>query len=397
LFDKEEIIDEVLVMIMKGPKTFTREDIVEINCHGGICVTNRILELLLNNGCRLAQPGEFTKRAYLNGRIDLTQAESISDIISSESEKSRKLALNNIRGLLSKKIKDIRNLILGLMADIEVNIDYPEYEDVPQIKKDNIIPKLDNIAIKLKKLLEESRDGQTIKNGLNISIIGKPNVGKSSILNFLLDENKAIVTDIAGTTRDIVEGKITLKGILLNLTDTAGIRQTTNIVEKLGVEKSVEVTQNSDLIILVLNNNEKLTDEDCEVIKLIKDKKHITFINKTDLTKKIDEEGLTNIVYGNTISVNGLDELKNKIIELFNLGALEDKDMSYLTNARGISLVKKSLEAIEISQEDVNKDIPIDVLVINIKEAYDLLGEITGEVYKDELLDELFSKFCLGK
>ena len=396
ILDNKQKIDEVLVSIMLGPKSYTTEDIVEINCHGGVSVTNQILELLLIQGCRLAEPGEFTKRAYLNGRIDLTQAESVSDMINAESEKASTLAINNMRGLLSKKVKSIRNQILSIQANIEVNIDYPEYEDAEVVTKETILPQLLDIKEELNQLLADSKNGQIIKNGINVTIVGKPNVGKSSILNYLLDQDKAIVTNVAGTTRDIVEGSISLNGFKLNLTDTAGIRDTNNEVEQIGVKKSVALTKSSDLIILVLNNNEELSKEDIEIINLVKDRKHIIFINKNDLESRLVISA-SNIVYGNTTSTNGLDKLKEKIIDMFNLNDISTNDFSYLSNARQISLVSKSLESIDNAIKNTNNNIPIDMLAIDIKSAWDTLGEIIGETYKDELLDELFSKFCLGK
>ena len=396
IWDNKQKIDEVLVSIMLGPKSYTTEDIVEINCHGGVSVTNQILELLLIQGCRLAEPGEFTKRAYLNGRIDLTQAESVSDMINAESEKASTLAINNMRGLLSKKVKSIRNQILSIQANIEVNIDYPEYEDAEVVTKETILPQLLDIKEELNQLLADSKNGQIIKNGINVTIVGKPNVGKSSILNYLLDQDKAIVTNVAGTTRDIVEGSISLNGFKLNLTDTAGIRDTNNEVEQIGVKKSVALTKSSDLIILVLNNNEELSKEDIEIINLVKDRKHIIFINKNDLESRLVISA-SNIVYGNTTSTNGLDKLKEKIIDMFNLNDISTNDFSYLSNARQISLVSKSLESIDNAIKNTNNNIPIDMLAIDIKSAWDTLGEIIGETYKDELLDELFSKFCLGK
>ena len=396
IVDNGNKIDEVLLMIMLAPKTYTREDVIEINCHGGIAVTNKILELLLNNGCFLAEPGEFTKRAYLNGRIDLVEAESVNDIIKAETENASALALNNIRGLLSKKIKEIRKQILELQANIEVNIDYPEYEDAEVITKENIIPRLLIIKENLEDLLHDAKNGKIIKNGIDIAIVGRPNVGKSSILNFLLDENKAIVTDIEGTTRDIVEGSITLEGIKLNLIDTAGIRETDNIVEKIGVEKSRELIEKSDLVILVLNNNEKLTANDEALLDIVKNKNHLIFINKNDLPKKLEIDS-DNIIMGNTMELNGLDNLKKKIVEMFNLNKICNKNMTYLTNARQISLTKKSLESIDNALKSANNNIPVDMLSIDIKLAWDYLGEIIGETYKDELLDELFSNFCLGK
>jgi len=397
--ENEEIIDEVLVSIMKAPKTYTKEDLVEINCHGGISTTNKILEILLSNGCRLAEPGEFTKRAFLNGRIDLIKAESIGDLINSETEKSRNLSLNGLTGSITNMINNIRKKLVEISANIEVNIDYPEYEDAIVLTNELIKPKIIEIRNDLNKLLEESRNGKIIKNGIDVAIIGKPNVGKSSLLNTLLEEEKAIVTNIAGTTRDIVEGKIILSGIILNLIDTAGIRETEDIVEKIGVNKSKEISTNADLIILVLNNNEELTQDELNLIDSLNNKNLIIYINKNDLAKKIDESLIKckNIVYGNTKNPKNLDALKNRIKEMFNLEQIENKNLNYLSNSRQISLVRKAIESLNNCLNQINNNIEIDLLAIDIKECYDLLGEITGNSYKDELLDEIFANFCLGK
>ena len=390
-----EKIDEVLISVMKSPKTFTTEDVVEINCHGGISTTNKVLELLLTNGCRLATRGEFTKRAFLNGRIDLLEAEAIGDLINSETESSRKMAINQITGNLSLLIENARKDILDLLANIAVNIDYPEYEDAEIITHDLLKQKLIPIKKKLENLLEESKNGKIIKEGINVSIIGRPNVGKSSILNHLLNENKAIVTNIAGTTRDIVEGEIILKGIKLNLTDTAGIRKTDNIVEQIGVEKSKEILKNTDLVILVLNSSENLTEEDEYLLNLTKNKKRIILLNKTDLPTKLEIK--EEYILGNTTSPNGLDLLKNKICEMFNLEEINSKNLTFLSNARQISLVKQCVNLIDNIIITIDTEIPIDMLEIDIKSTFDLLGEIIGKTYKEELIDELFSKYCLGK
>jgi tRNA modification GTPase trmE len=389
-------IDEVLVSVFKAPKTYTCEDIVEINCHGGISTTNKVLELLLTNGCRLAEGGEFTKRAFLNGRIDLIQAEAVSDLLSSTSDQARSLSLNQVKGDLSLKIKNIRNTILDLLANIAVNIDYPEYEDAEEVTIEILQSKIPNIINQLNNLLNTASSGQIIKNGINVSIVGRPNVGKSSLLNKLLQEDKAIVTDIAGTTRDIVEGSISLNGIRFNFTDTAGIRDTKDKVEKIGVNKSKQYLKSSDYIICVLNGAEQLTKDDQEILNALGNDKSIIFVNKNDQQLKIDVDK-KNIIYGNTIDANGIDELKNKLIENFNLDKINSNDITYLSNARQISLVKQAKNTLEKVNDSLNELIPIDMLEIDIKKSYDLLGEITGETYQDELLDKLFENFCLGK
>ena len=399
IMDNNEVIDEVLVSVMLAPKTYTTEDIIEINCHGGISTTNKVLELLLTNGARLAEPGEFTKRAFLNGRIDLIEAESVGDLINSETEKSMKLSLNGVTGNITNLVNSIRKELVSISANIEVNIDYPEYEDAIVLTNELIKPKILSIKKELENLLKESKNSKLIKNGIDVAIVGKPNVGKSSLLNTLLEEEKAIVTNIAGTTRDIVEGKIILDGIILNLIDTAGLRETNDIVEQIGVNKSKEIINSSDLIILVLNYNEEITKEDLDLINELKNKKLIVYINKNDLEKKLDESKIKtdNIVYGNTKDYKNLNDLKNKIRELFNLDELESSNLNYLSNSRQISLVKKSIDVLDNTLNSIENNIEIDLLAIDIKECFDLLGEIIGSTYKDELLDEIFSNFCLGK
>ncbi len=399
IVDKDEIIDEVLVSVMKSPKTFTTEDVVEINCHGGISTTNKVLELVLNNGARLAEPGEFTKRAFLNGRIDLTQAESVMDLINSKNESKRKVAIKGLNGYVSNIIRNLRQEILELLASIEVNIDYPEYEDAIVMTNDIVKPKITEIKEKLTKIINESENGKILTSGIKTIIIGKPNVGKSSILNRLLDEEKAIVTDIEGTTRDTVEGSITINGVSLNIIDTAGIRETEDIVEKIGVEKSLSLINEADLIVIVLNNNEELTEEDKKILTACKDKKVIVVINKSDLERKInlDDIKYQNIVYTNTIDLNGINSLKEKIVELFNLNELEQQNYTYLSNVRQISLAKEAYQILEEVDNGIKNEVPVDMIEIDIKRAWEKLGEIIGETYTEELIDQLFSQFCLGK
>ena len=395
---KNEIIDEVLVNIMKKPKTYTMEDIVEINLHGGIATTNKVLEILLEVGCRLAEPGEFTKRAFLNGRIDLIESEAINELINAKTESKRKLCLNQIGGNLTKIINNIRERLVKLMANIEVNIDYPEYEDNLIITEKILYEQLNIIIEEINNLKKNAKFGKIISSGINVAIIGKPNVGKSSILNHLLDEEKAIVTDIAGTTRDIVEGSISLNGIELKLIDTAGIHETSDYVEKIGVNKSISQINNADLIILVLDGSNKLTKEDNNLLDMISLKKYIIFINKTDLNNNIDidKQKYNNIVYGNTIDIDGLDGLKNKIIELFELNEI-NQDMTYLSNARQISLINKASESITKALESLKNNIPIDMISIDLKNCYDYLGNIIGKTYNEDIINQLFKDFCVGK
>ncbi len=391
-------IDEVLVSIMKSPKTFTTEDTVEINCHGGIATTNKVLELLLSNGARLAEPGEFTKRAFLNGRIDLVEADAVMNLIEAKTDKARALSINSLSGEVSNLIKSLREELVTMISNIEVNIDYPEYEDIEVLTNNKIYPQLQAYYQRLLTIIKKSSDTKLITEGLNVGIIGRPNVGKSSLLNNLLEEEKAIVTDIEGTTRDIVEGKIVLNGIILNLIDTAGIRETNNVVEKIGVQKSLDIINKSDLIIYMLNNNTPLTPEDLTLLTKVKPKKHIILVNKNDLETKIDYTKLPSDYLSISLKNNdGISKIKEKIIELFNLGDLETNDLTYLSDSRSISLLKKSLQHIEIALTSINNNEPIDIVEIEIKEAWNALGEIIGETYTEELLDNLFSKFCLGK
>lgn len=398
IINDNEIIDEVLVSVMKAPKTFTTEDIVEINSHGGIATTNKVLELVLTNGARLAEPGEFTKRAFLNGRIDLIEADGIMNVISSKTDKARIQSINQLSGKVSNRIKDLRNKLVSIIANIEVNIDYPEYEDIEEVTTDKVKPQLLDFKQELEKIITKSNEGKIINQGINVGIFGRPNVGKSSLLNNLLEEEKAIVTDIEGTTRDIVEGTINLNGVILNIIDTAGIRETDNLVEQIGVEKSKNIMEKCDLSILILNNNEPLTPEDKELLHKIRDKKNIILVNKTDLENKLDLKELPNDYLKISIVNNeGIEELKERISKLFNLGQLETEDLTYLSDARSISLLRKSLSYIEESINSINNEEPIEIVEINIKETWSILGEIIGETYKEELLDELFSRFCLGK
>ena len=400
IIDKNiNIIDEVLVSVMLAPKTYTMEDIVEINTHGGIASTNKVLELCLVNGARLAQPGEFTKRAFLNGRIDLTEAEAIEDVINSSTDKSLILSMNQLTGSLKNLITETRKDIMGLIANIEVNIDYPEYEDAEDITLKRLKEKLLPIKSKLEELLKNSNDAKIIKDGINICMIGRPNVGKSSLLNTFLEEDKAIVTDIAGTTRDIVEGETIINGIKINFLDTAGIRETANVVEKIGVDKSKKIINTADLIILVLNNNEKLTPDDLELLDLVKDKNHIIFVNKNDLPANIDLPigKYTNVVYGNTLTTAGIKELKEMITTIFNLEKINTNDPTYITNARHKALIEVALNYLNSALENIDNGYSVDMLEIEIRACWDTLGEIIGATYKDELLDELFSNFCLGK
>lgn len=394
--NNNEIIDEVLISVMKAPKTFTTEDTIEINCHGGIATTEKVLELLLNQEIRLAEPGEFTKRAFLNGRIDLTQSQSVQDLINTKSDKARALAINNLKGTTSNKISSLRERLVKIITNIEVNIDYPEYQDIEEMTIEKIKNEIDNIESELESIIKNSENSKIITNGINVAIIGKPNVGKSSILNKLIEEEKAIVTNIPGTTRDVVEASFNLNGITLNLIDTAGIRETDDIVEKIGVEKSKKALDKADLVLLILNNNEKLTEEDKKLLEISKDKQRIIVVNKTDLEKKLDlnEE---NIVYTNTVEENGIESLLNKISEMYKLEQLETNDYYYVSNIQQLNKIKQTRRNIKDIKRGLEESIPIDMLEIDLREIWQTLGEVIGETYTEELLDNLFKNFCVGK
>lgn len=399
IVESNKIIDEVLVSVMKEPNTYTKENVVEINSHGSIASVSKILELLIENGCRLAEPGEFTKRAFLNGRIDLLEAESVMDIINSKTEKSLSLAVRQLTGSATKLISDLREEILTLLASIEVKIDYPEYEDIEDVTHNELLENINTIEIKMKKILEESKNAKIIKDGINTSIIGKPNVGKSSILNKLIDEEKAIVTSIEGTTRDIVEGNINIDGIALNLVDTAGIRKTDDIVENIGVQKSLDQIEKSDLILFVLDNNRCLEKSDEEILKKLKNKKYLILINKNDLSRNLETDKLDpeKIIYISALNNDGFDELKSKIKEMFSINQIEKLDLTYLTSSRSIALLKKAYSILPSIKDGIKNNLPIDMIEIDIKEMWNILGQIIGETYEDELINKLFSQFCLGK
>lgn len=397
IIDGDEKVDEVLVSLMRAPKTFTKEDVVEINAHGGITTTNKILELLLTNGCRLAEPGEFTKRAFLNGRIDLTEAEGIIDLINAKTEKSREMAINQVSGKASSMIRNLREQLAGILANIEVNLNYPEYEDIEDMTTIKVKESMNEIESKINQIITESKNGELLKSGIKTAIIGRPNVGKSSLLNNLVGEEKAIVTSVKGTTRDSVEASIVLDNIILNLIDTAGIRKTDDVVESIGVEKSLKLIDEADLVLLVLNYNEKLTNEDKEILSKLEKKNYITIVNKCDLEKKIDDENLENAIYVSATKNININQIGNKIKELFNLEKIETSDMSYLTSARSIALLNKISLAIKEVRNGLNSGFSLDMIEIDLKNIWNLLGDIIGENYDEELIDELFSRFCVGK
>ena len=388
------LLDEVMVAIMRAPKTFTAEDVVEVSTHGGILITQKVLERILSLDLRLAEPGEFSQRAYLNGRIDLIEAESIMDLIHAKSEQALKIANLGVQKETSKLIRNLRSKLLTIIAQIEVNIDYPEYDDAIVMSKEIIKPKTIDLIQDIDHLLRESQKNQMIREGVKTVIIGKPNVGKSSLLNALLNEEKAIVTEIAGTTRDTIEAYININGITLNLIDTAGIRETEDIVEKIGVNRSIKALQDAVLVLLVLDQSKALTKEDKELLDLTKDKKRLIIANKSDLPKALWMEEVVSI---STITKNGMKDLEKAILKLLSLEDIEQRDFNYLSNVRHIMKVKEAKQSLENVLISIELDMPVDVYAIDLTSAWRSLGDILGENYQDDLLKELFSKFCLGK
>lgn len=398
--DKGTVLDQVLVSFFKAPKTYTGEDICEINCHGGLIVTKQVLELLLKNGAELAEPGEFTKRAFLNGKIDLTQAEAVIDLINSKSLKENAVSVKQLEGFLGNKINEIKSEILDLLVDIEANIDYPEY-DVEDVRREKIVSVLKNSIDKIQKLEKSFESGKILKEGVSTAIIGKPNVGKSSLLNALLRENRAIVTEIAGTTRDTIEEYITVRGIPLKLIDTAGIRETDDLVESIGIEKSKKAIEEAELVLLLLDATVGITEEDKILIENVKSKNHLILVNKIDSGAKVSKENFVDemdkVIEISVKNGEGLDLLEDKIEEKFNLKQIDTDNDVMITNARHQELIFKAEKGLKHALESVVAGIPVDMISIDIQEAVQNLGEITGETVSDEVISGIFSKFCLGK
>ena len=397
--DKNEILDEVMVGAMRSPKTFTREDIIEINTHGGIAVTNEILQLVIREGARLAEPGEFTKRAFLNGRVDLTQAEAVMDIIRAKTDKAMNIAVKQLDGSLSDLINNTRQEILNTLAQVEVNVDYPEYDDVEEATTEIIREKTTEFEALLTNLLKTARRGKILREGISTAIIGRPNVGKSSLLNNLLREEKAIVTDIEGTTRDVIEEYVNINGVPLKLVDTAGIRETEDIVERIGVERSRKALKEADLVLLVLNASEPLTDQDRQLLEISQDSNRIILLNKVDLPQQIElDEIPADHIKISVLKNQNINQIEDRINALFfeNAGLVE-QDATYLSNARHISLIEKAVESLQAVNEGLAMGMPVDLLQVDLTRTWEILGEITGDAAPDELITQLFSQFCLGK
>ena len=407
IVENGKVVDTVLVSYFKNPKSYTGEDVCEINCHGGVQITREILQLVLANGARLAEPGEFSKRAFLNGKMDLTKAEAVINLINSKNTTQARIAANNLEGNLYKKIKEVREELIELMAHIEVSVDYPEY-DYDEVENDNVISLLTKKIIEINNILSTYEQGKYIKDGVNVVILGKPNVGKSSLLNTLSRSQKAIVTEIPGTTRDVIEERINIGNIILNLSDTAGIRKTDDFVEKIGVKRSIEKIDEADLVIYLLNVESDIDDEDKEILSKIQNKgiKLITVINKIDKEQKLKFDGILDelkrfgvneVIKMSVLNNEGIDELKNKIEEIFNTNDLDFENELIITNERHRDLLNKSKEYLEIAKKEIEDNEPIDIVSIVIKNATKSLGEIIGADVNQDIVNKIFEKFCLGK
>lgn len=398
----DELIDEVLIVYMKEPHTYTREDIVEIYCHGGIISVKKILELILENGVRLAEPGEFTKRAFLNGRLDLAQSEAVIDVIRAKTDKSFQVSLDQLEGSLSNKVKKIRDVLLEMIAHIEASIDFPE-DDVEDLAYKQLKEKAGVVKEEIEKLLSTANRGKVLRDGLNTVILGKPNVGKSSLLNAILRENRAIVTDVPGTTRDVIEEYVNIDGIPLRIVDTAGIRSTEDVVEKIGVDRAKEMVDKADLIIAIFDASEKLTDEDYEIIDIIKDRNSIVLLNKSDLPNEYDESYLKKLLPNKEVIVTsiikevGVSRLEEAIKDMFYSGELEVESDIIVTNMRHKNQLVKAKKSIIDGLEGINVNIPLDLVEVDIKKCWEDLGEISGDTVGEDILDKIFSEFCIGK
>lgn len=397
IYNKEELLDEVLVSVFKAPKTYTAEDVVEINCHGGSFVTNQVLKLLLEHNARLAEAGEFTKRAFLNGRIDLTKAESVMDVIDAESKNALKLANKGLRGDIADLITTKQQELLDIVAVIAVNIDYPEYDDVEEMTNTKVLPKINKLINDLEDILKKSNTAEKIKHGIDTVIVGQPNVGKSSLLNALLREDKAIVTSIAGTTRDVIEGKLNLENITLNLIDTAGIRETSDEVEKIGVDRSKAWLEKSELVLFLIDGSKEIDEEDLRLYEVVKNYEHLVIVNKQDLEQKADLLNFDNPIYISTKSQEDINKLEKAIIDKVLMDDINLDNLTYVSNARQIDRLKHAIENLKNAIKAIDEGVYIDFIDIYLQDAWNSLGEILGNIKDGSLLDELFSKFCLGK
>lgn len=400
--EKDKVIDEVLISFMKGPYTYTREDMVEIYCHGGIISVKKVLDLILKNGARLAEPGEFTKRAFLNGRLDLSQAEAVIDLIRAKTDKSFEASLNQLEGSISAKIKEIRDIIFEMIAHVEVSIDFSD-EDIEEVTYEELEESAIKVKEKIERLLETADRGRILRDGLNTVILGKPNVGKSSLLNAILRENRAIVTDVPGTTRDIIEEYVNIDGIPLRIIDTAGIRRTEDIVEQIGVNRAKESVEKADLVIAVFDASRELTEEDYQIIDIMKEKKSIVLLNKVDLPNKFTKSHLETLIGDKVIietsiaSGIGVDLLEKSIKDMFYSGEVEIHSDAVITNVRHKNQLEKALESIQSALNDIRNNVPIDCIAVDLKNCWDNLGEISGETIAEDILDKIFSEFCIGK
>ncbi|HLS67222.1 MAG TPA: tRNA uridine-5-carboxymethylaminomethyl(34) synthesis GTPase MnmE [Pseudogracilibacillus sp.] len=396
-------IDEVLVTIMRAPRTYTCEDVVEINCHGGMIAVQRILDIVLEKGARLAEPGEFTKRAFLNGRIDLSQAEAVMDIIEAKTNEAMKVALTQLDGKLSRLIKKLRSELIETIAHVEVNIDYPEYDDVEEMSHELMEEKISVVYNELVRLLQIAKQGKIMRDGIKTAIIGRPNVGKSSLLNTLVQEEKAIVTDIPGTTRDVIEEYVNVRGIPLRLIDTAGIRETEDVVEKIGVERSRKILSEAELVLFMVNYSEPLTEEDEAILHILNDTNFIVIVNKADLEKQLNVDELKQmignrpLIFMSLIRDEGIDQLEETLSSMFFSGHVSRSEEMFISNVRHIHLLNKAKEALRDAEEALKTGVPLDLVQIDVTRTWEFLGEIIGETASEQLIDQLFSQFCLGK
>ena len=398
----DTVLDEVIVSIMRAPKTFTCEDVVEINCHGGLVAVQRVLQLVLDEGVRLAEPGEFTKRAFLNGRIDLSQAEAVMDVIQSKTNEAMNVALGQLDGKLSQLINKLRQELIETIAHVEVNIDYPEYDDVEEMSHEMMEEKTSYVKDEIEKLLQVAKQGKILREGIKTAIVGRPNVGKSSLMNSLVQEEKAIVTDIPGTTRDVIEEYVNVRGIPLQLIDTAGIRETEDIVEKIGVERSHKILQEADLVLFMLNYNEALLEDDRKIFDMLQDMNYIVIVNKTDLEKRLNMEEIQQLAKGQVLTTSlvhdeGVDQLEKALSDIFFQGNIMVENNMVVSNARHIQLLNQAQKTLEDARDALQMHLPLDMVQIDVTRTWELLGEIVGDTASESLIDQLFSQFCLGK